>query len=219
MEAIQLARYIDHTLLKPEATQEQIDTLCVQAEQHGFASVCVLPYWVKHCASRLAESKVKVCTVVGFPLGAHMIKTKVMETKEAIEAGACEIDMVINIGALKSGHINHVKEEIKAVVAEAADRALVKVIIETGLLTNTEKETMCQLILESGAHFVKTSTGFTSSGATVEDVRLLKSIVQDQIGIKASGGIRTYEQALAMIQVGATRIGSSSSLAILSTTL
>ncbi len=214
MDAIQLASFLDHTLLKPEATQEQIEALCAEAKRYGFASVCVLPYWVKHCADLLSDSKVKVCTVVGFPLGAHALKTKVTETREALKAGAQEIDMVINLGAFKSGHLQHVEEEIKAVVAEAADHALVKVIIETGLLTKDEKATICQMILDSGAHFVKTSTGFSAPGATVEDVRLIRSIVQGRLGIKASGGIRTYDQAMAMIKAGATRLGSSSSLAI-----
>ena len=215
MDPVQLAPYIDHTLLKPEASQEKIDALCDEARQFGFASVCVLPFWVRRCAARLRESNVKVCTVVGFPLGAHATKIKALETEQAIIDGAQEIDMVINLGALKSGQFDLVREDIEAVVSAAQEKAVVKVIIETGLLTQEEKVTACQIALQTGADFVKTSTGFSGQGATVEDVRLIKKIVQDRVGIKASGGIRSYEQALAMIRAGATRLGTSSGTAII----
>jgi deoxyribose-phosphate aldolase len=215
MDPVQLAPYIDHTLLKPEASQEKIDALCDEARQFGFASVCVLPFWVRRCAARLRESNVKVCTVVGFPLGAHATKLKALETEQAIIDGAQEIDMVINLGALKSGQFDLVREDIEAVVSAAQEKAVVKVIIETSLLTQEEKVTACQIALQTGADFVKTSTGFSGQGATVEDVRLIKKIVQDRVGIKASGGIRSYEQALAMIRAGATRLGTSSGTAII----
>lgn len=215
METIRLSPYIDHTLLKPDAKVDEIDQLCDEARQYGFASVCVLPAWVRRCAERLKESQVKVCTVVGFPLGGSVAKIKVKESSQAVEDGAQEIDMVINIGALKSGYFNQVREEIEGVVREVKGQALVKVIIETSLLTAEEKRTACQIILDAGAHFVKTSTGFSGGGATVEDVRFIKEIVGARAGIKASGGIRTYSAALAMIQAGATRLGTSSALAIL----
>ncbi|MEK5340658.1 deoxyribose-phosphate aldolase [Weizmannia sp. FSL W8-1119] len=210
-----LAAYIDHTLLKPEATEKDILKLTAEAAQYHFASVCIHPYWVKLAAKELAGTDVKVCTVIGFPLGATTAETKAFETKKAIEDGADEIDMVINIGALKSGNTEAVEADIRAVV-EAAQGKLVKVIIETCLLTNEEKELACRLSVKAGAHFVKTSTGFSTGGATVEDVKLMRQTVGDKAGVKASGGIHTKAEAEAMIEAGATRIGASSGVKIVS---
>lgn len=210
-----LAAYIDHTLLKPEATEKDILKLTAEAAQYHFASVCIHPYWVKLAARELAGTGVKVCTVIGFPLGATTAETKAFETKKAIGDGADEIDMVINIGALKSGNTEAVEADIRAVV-EAAQGKLVKVIIETCLLTNEEKELACRLAVKAGAHFVKTSTGFSTGGATVEDVKLMRQTVGDKAGVKASGGIHTKAEAEAMIEAGATRIGASSGVKIVS---
>ncbi|MEC5268223.1 deoxyribose-phosphate aldolase [Heyndrickxia coagulans] len=210
-----LAAYIDHTLLKPEATEKDILKLTAEAAQYHFASVCINPYWVKLAARELAGTGVKVCTVIGFPLGATTAETKAFETKKAIGDGADEIDMVINIGALKSGDIEAVEADIRAVV-EAAQGKLVKVIIETCLLTNEEKELACRLAVKAGAHFVKTSTGFSTGGATIEDVKLMRQTVGDKAGVKASGGIHTKAEAEAMIEAGATRIGASSGVKIVS---
>ncbi|NWN94889.1 MAG: deoxyribose-phosphate aldolase [Bacillus sp. (in: Bacteria)] len=210
-----LAAYIDHTLLKPEATEKDILNLTAEAAQYHFASVCIHPYWVKLAARELAATGVKVCTVIGFPLGATTAETKAFETKKAIEDGAEEMDMVINIGALKSGDIEAVEADIRAVV-EAAQGKLVKVIIETCLLTNEEKELACRLAVKAGAHFVKTSTGFSTGGATIEDVKLMRQTVGDKAGVKASGGIHTKAEAEAMIEAGATRIGASSGVKIVS---
>ncbi|AJH77844.1 deoxyribose-phosphate aldolase [Heyndrickxia coagulans] len=210
-----LAAYIDHTLLKPEATEKDILKLTAEAAQYHFASVCIHPYWVKLAARELAGTGVKVCTVIGFPLGATTTETKAFETKKAIGDGADEIDMVINIGALKSGNTEAVEADIRAVV-EAAQGKLVKVIIETCLLTNEEKELACRLSVKAGAHFVKTSTGFSTGGATVEDVKLMRQTVGDKAGVKASGGIHTKAEAEAMIEAGATRIGASSGVKIVS---
>lgn len=210
-----LAAYIDHTLLKPEATEKDILKLTAEAAQFHFASVCINPYWVKLAARELAGTGVKVCTVIGFPLGATTAETKAFETKKAIGDGADEIDMVINIGALKSGNTEAVEADIRAVV-EAAQGKLVKVIIETCLLTNEEKELACRLSVKAGAHFVKTSTGFSTGGATVEDVKLMRQTVGDKAGVKASGGIHTKAEAEAMIEAGATRIGASSGVKIVS---
>ncbi len=205
---MELAPYIDHTLLKPEATIEDIMRLCHEAAEHRFAAVCVNPVYVALAAHLLAGTGVKTATVVGFPLGATPTAVKVFETKTAIEAKADEIDMVMNIGAAKSGEWQAVIDDISQVVA-AADGNPVKVIIETGLLTDDEKRQACQAILAAGAQFVKTSTGFGPGGATAQDIRLFKSEVGDKAGIKAAGGIRTREQAEAMIAAGATRIGTS----------
>ncbi|MFA8439595.1 deoxyribose-phosphate aldolase [Pueribacillus sp. YX66] len=210
-----IGNYIDHTLLKADATLGEIERLCVEAETHQFFSVCVNPVWVKTAKKFLSHSKVKVCTVIGFPLGASTSETKVFETKEAIVNGADEIDMVMNIGALKSGNTEQVASEIEAIVSASAGRALVKVIIETSLLTDDEKKTACQLVESARADFVKTSTGFSTSGATVEDIKLIKSIVDERMGIKASGGIRDYTFAEKLIRSGATRIGASASVAII----
>ncbi|MET3574726.1 deoxyribose-phosphate aldolase [Bhargavaea ullalensis] len=209
-----IASYIDHTLLKADSTAEQIIVLCAEAKVHSFASVCVNPAWVETAARELDGSEVKVCTVIGFPLGANTKETKAFETKDAIEKGAQEIDMVVNIGALKSGDEKTVLEDIQAVV-EAASGTLVKVIIETSLLTDDEKITACRLAKEAGADFVKTSTGFSTGGATVEDVALMRLTVGEEMGVKASGGVRSLEDVEKMIKAGATRIGASSGVAIM----
>ena len=205
--------YIDHTLLKPEATQSQIDTLLAEAKEYQFASVCVNPTWVARAAEALTDSPVKVCTVIGFPLGANTTAVKVFEAKDAIANGADEIDMVINIGELKSGNFDQVQADIQAVVEASGDK-LVKVIIETCLLTDDEKVKACQLAVAAGADFVKTSTGFSTGGATVPDVALMRKTVGDSVGVKASGGARSYEDAQAFIEAGATRIGASAGVAI-----
>lgn len=209
-----LAKYIDHTLLKPDATFEQIKTLCEEATTYQFYSVCVNPAWVKTAKQLLKGSDVKVCTVVGFPLGASTTETKVFETKNAIENGADEIDMVINIGAFKSGEASFVQREIENIVEATKKQAIVKVIIETGLLSDDEIKKACSLVERAQANFVKTSTGFTAEGAKLEHILLMKSVVEDRIGIKASGGIRSLEFAKKLIQAGATRIGSSQSVAL-----
>lgn len=206
---MELAPYIDHTLLKPEATIEDIIALCREAREHQFVAVCVNPVFVGLAAHLLAGTEVKVATVVGFPLGATSSVVKAFETKTAIEAKADEIDMVMNIGAAKSGQWQAVTEDIRQVV-EAADGHIVKVIIETGLLTDTEKRQACQAIVAAGAHYVKTSTGFGPGGATIEDIELFRVEVGSQVAIKASGAIRTREQAIALITAGANRIGTSS---------
>jgi deoxyribose-phosphate aldolase len=208
-----IAQMIDHTLLKPEATEEQIVRLCEEAKTFGFASVCVNPYWVKKAAELLKDSSVKVCTVVGFPLGATTKEAKAFETRQAVENGADEVDMVMNIGALKSGQDDVVREDIRAVV-EAAQGKLVKVILETGLLSEEEIKRASLIAKEAGAHFVKTSTGFGAGGATVEAVRIMRQTVGEKMGVKASGGIRDAKTAQAMIEAGANRIGASSSVAI-----
>lgn len=207
--------YIDHTILKSDASLNDISTLCREAIENNFASVCINPCFVPMAKSLLKESDVKVCTVIGFPLGATTSKSKAFEAKEAIENGASEIDMVINIGMLKSGDLEYVKNDIKCVAKECTGKAILKVIIETALLTNEEKISVCNISKEAGADFVKTSTGFSTGGATVEDVMLMKSVVGDKLKVKASGGVRTYEDAEKMIKVGADRIGTSKSINIL----
>ncbi|MED5102315.1 deoxyribose-phosphate aldolase [Niallia sp. FSL K6-0212] len=209
-----IAKMIDHTLLKADATKEQIVTLCEEAKQYTFASVCVNPTWVKAASELLNGTEVKVCTVIGFPLGASTSATKAFETEDAIKNGATEVDMVINIGALKDKTYDLVKEDIKAVVDAAKGKALSKVIIETSLLTNEEKEIACKLAVEAGADYVKTSTGFSTGGATVEDITLMRKTVGPDIGVKASGGVRSSEDTEKMIAAGATRIGASSGVAI-----
>lgn len=211
---MKLNKYIDHTLLKADASQEQIETLIEEAKKYDFASVCVNPTWVNFAAQALKATDVKVCTVIGFPLGANTPELKAFETSDAIQNGANEVDMVINIGALKSRNFDLVKRDIRAVV-EAAKGTLVKVIIETCLLTDDEKVKACQIAQKAGADFVKTSTGFSTGGATVEDVALLRKTVGPDMGVKASGGARSYEDALAFIKAGATRIGASSGVAIM----
>jgi deoxyribose-phosphate aldolase len=209
-----IAKMIDHTLLKADTTKAQIVKLCEEAKQYGFASVCVNPTWVATAAELLKGTDVKVCTVIGFPLGANTPETKAFETKNAIENGAAEVDMVINIGALKDGNDELVERDIRAVVDAAKGKALVKVIIEACLLTEEEKVRACQLAVKAGADYVKTSTGFSTGGATVEDVALMRKTVGPNIGVKASGGVRDMQSANAMIQAGATRIGTSSGAAI-----
>ncbi|MGQ7461488.1 deoxyribose-phosphate aldolase [Streptococcus suis] len=211
---MKLNKYIDHTILKPETTKEQVDQILVEAKEYDFASVCVNPTWVAYADQELKDSDVKVCTVIGFPLGANTPALKAFETKDAIENGADEIDMVINIGALKSKNYDLVLEDIQAVVDASGDK-LVKVIIETCLLTDEEKVKACQLSKEAGADFVKTSTGFSTGGATVEDVALMRKTVGPDMGVKASGGARSYEDAIAFIEAGASRIGASSGVAIM----
>ena len=211
-----LASMIDHTLLKPEASRAQVEQLCDEAKQYGFASVCVNPAYVRLCAQRLEGSSVKVCAVVGFPLGATLPEVKAFETQQALDAGAAEIDMVINIGALKSQDHDLLVRDIAAVVGTAHTRnALVKVIIEAALLTNDEKTLACLLAQSAGADFVKTSTGFGPGGATVEDVMQMRRVVGPIMGVKAAGGIRTLADAEKMIEAGATRIGASASVKIM----
>jgi deoxyribose-phosphate aldolase len=209
-----LAAYIDHSLLVPTATQTDIDRLCDEAVEHGFPIVTVNPVWTSYCVKRLDGTQVGVNAVIGFPLGSTTAFVKVEATREAIRNGASEIDMVINVGALKSGYPEFVEHEIKAVV-EAADAASVKVILETCYLSDDEKKLVCELCMKAKAAFVKTSTGFGASGATIEDVRLMREVVGDTLGVKASGGIRNYADAVALIEAGATRIGTSHGVAIL----
>lgn len=205
---------IDHTLLKPEATTAQILQLCKEAAENCFASVCVNPTYVALCARELAGTPVRVCTVVGFPLGAHLPEVKAYETRRAVQDGAREIDMVVNIGALKSREHALVARDIAGVVAAAGSEALVKVILEMALLTAEEKIAGCSLAKAAGAEFVKTSTGFAKGGATLEDVRLMREVVGPEMGVKAAGGIRTREEAQAMLAAGATRLGTSASVKI-----
>ncbi|MCJ8172016.1 deoxyribose-phosphate aldolase [Clostridium botulinum] len=205
---MKLSKYIDHTLLKPQATEKDILKLIGEAKTYDFASVCVNPSWVKLAYENLKDTDVKVCTVVGFPLGATSTASKVYETKVAIEDGADEIDMVISVGQLKSGNDEYVKEEIKKIV-EASKNKLVKVIIETCLLTEEEKVKACTLSKEAGADYVKTSTGFSTGGAKPEDIKLMRETVGKNMGVKASGGIHTREEMEVMIENGATRIGAS----------
>ncbi|ASN07351.1 deoxyribose-phosphate aldolase [Virgibacillus necropolis] len=210
-----LAKYIDHTQLKPDTTEEKINSVIQEAKEYKFASVCVNPFWVKHCFNELKNTNVKVCTVIGFPLGATTTETKVFETKNAINNGATEIDMVINVGALKSNNDSFVEQDIREVVLTAKGHALTKVIIETSLLTEDEKTRACKLAKAAGADFVKTSTGFSGGGATVADVKLMRETVGPEIGVKASGGVRDLETTEKMINAGATRIGASAGIEIL----
>jgi deoxyribose-phosphate aldolase len=209
-----VAAMIDHTLLKPEATKQQIESLCQEAKEYKFASVCVNPTWVSTAKELLKGSGVMVCTVIGFPLGATTSETKAFETKNAIENGAEEVDMVINIGALKDRNDELVEKDIRAVVEAAKGKAHTKVIIETSLLTKEEKIRACELSLKAGADFVKTSTGFSTGGATAEDIALMRKTVGPDVGVKASGGVRSTADVEKMIEAGATRIGASSSIAI-----
>jgi deoxyribose-phosphate aldolase len=210
-----IAGLIDHTLLKPDATPDKVAVLCEEALKYHFASVCVNPCNVSLCASLLKGSEVKVCTVIGFPLGANVSATKAFEARQAIDDGATEVDMVINIGALKTGNDALVEEDIRAVVNEAKKRkALTKVIIETSLLTEEEKVRACQLAKKAGADFVKTSTGFSGGGATVADIALMRKTVGPEMGVKASGGVHSLEEARALVAAGATRIGASAGVKI-----
>ena len=210
-----MAKLIDHTLLKPEATREQVVQLCEEAVEHGFASVCINPTWVRQCRDIVRGTGVLVCTVIGFPLGANTTPTKSFEAQKAVDEGADEIDMVVNIGMLKSGDYNFVERDIRAVVAAAGPKGEVKVIIETCYLTDAEKIKASLLVKEAGAHFVKTSTGFGKKGATLGDVALMRKIVGTKLGVKAAGGIRDRERAVQMVEAGASRIGASASIAII----
>jgi deoxyribose-phosphate aldolase len=221
--AAEVASTIDHTALKPETGEAAIRKLCAEARDYGFASVCLNPTWVPLAADLLAGTPIKVCTVIGFPLGATLTSVKAYETVETIRAGAQEVDMVINVGWLKDGRDADVEADIAAVVASARRTAqesglppvLVKVIIETALLTDAEKRKACELVVAAGADFVKTSTGFSGGGATVEDVTLMREIVGKAMGVKAAGGIRTAADALAMLAAGATRLGASAGVQIM----
>lgn len=209
-----IASMIDHTILKPDTTRDMVKKICDEAKDNNFASVCVNPYYVRYAKSQLEGSEVKVTSVIGFPLGSTPKEVKAFEAKNVIENGADELDMVINIGAVKNKEYDIVREDIKAVVDTAKGKALVKVIIETCLLTDEEKEIVCKLAVEAGADYVKTSTGFSTGGATVEDVKLMRKTVGSDIGVKASGGIRDAKKVKEMIDAGATRIGASSSVEI-----
>ena len=213
----EIARLIDHTLLKPHATKDEVARLCQEAIDNRFWSVCVNPSYVSIASHFVKNKMINVCSVVGFPFGANTVEVKSHEAKKAIQDGANEIDMVINLGALKSGNYEIVKHEIESVVEQGKRQGdiIIKVIIETGLLSETEKVLVCRLVRETEANFVKTSTGFNASGATVHDVKLLRNIVGPDFGVKASGGIRTYNDAVKMIEAGANRIGTSSSIAIM----
>ena len=209
----QLAGYIDHTLLKPEATEEHILELCDEAERYRFTAVCVHPCWVAMCKSRLPHSEVKICSVAGFPLGANDSMMKAHEARKAVQDGADEIDMVINIGRLKMGDYLYVYKEIKELVDESRP-AIIKVILETCLLSPDEIVAGCVICKMAGVHYVKTSTGFSTSGARAEDIALMRRVVGQDIGVKAAGGIRNRETALEMIKAGATRIGTSAGIKI-----
>jgi deoxyribose-phosphate aldolase len=208
-----ISKLIDHTLLKPQATSSEIEKLCEEAKQNQFASVCINPFYVSMASRLLEDTNVKVCTVIGFPLGASTSAVKAWEAADAVRNGADEIDMVINIGALKDRNDEAVQEDIAAVVRVAEDR-IVKVIIETCLLTEEEKIRACRLSKEAGARFVKTSTGFSTGGATMEDVRLMKSVVGDSLEVKASGGVRNRDTMIQMVAAGASRIGTSNGVLI-----
>ncbi|WP_059102668.1 deoxyribose-phosphate aldolase [Shouchella shacheensis] len=210
-----VANLIDHTLLRADATKEEILALCAEAKDYQFASVCIQPAWVKLAAEELKEAKeVNVCTVIGFPLGQSTTAVKAFETENAIKNGATEVDMVLNIAALKGGDNEFVEQDIRAVVEAASGKALTKVILETCLLTDQEKEQACELAVKAGADFVKTSTGFSTGGATLADIERMRRIVGDHIGVKASGGVRSLEDVRSMVEAGATRIGASAGVAI-----
>ena len=211
----ELAQIIDHTLLKPEATSSQIESLCSEAIQIKMGAVCINPYWVPFCRQMLSDKTVKICTVIGFPLGSNTTAIKNIELRNAIENGAEEIDMVMNIGLFKSGEFEKVEDEIRQIVF-ASDGVLVKVILETCLLTDAEKIIACKLAQSAGAQYVKTSTGFNRHGATIEDVALMRKTVGSTMGVKAAGGIRDLATAMAMIDAGASRLGTSSGVNILS---
>ncbi len=216
---MEIKKYIDHTLLKPEATEEQIIKVCKEAKKYEFASVCVNPYYASLVKEQLKGSGVKTCVVIGFPLGANTKEVKAFETENAIKNGAEEVDMVINVGALKDKKYDVVEKDIRAVVEKAQGNALVKVIIETCLLNEDEIVKACQLSVKVGADFVKTSTGFSTGGAKAEDVALMRKTVGDSVGVKASGGIRDFESTKIMIQAGASRIGASAGIKIVEDSL
>lgn len=214
-DIVKLSKTIDHTLLKPFSQRNDIYKLCMEAKEYDFASVCVNPCWVEYAKNLLEGTNVKICTVIGFPLGATFKEVKVQEAKLAADKGCTEVDMVINIGKLKDKEYGYVKEEIKEIVKVVKGKAVVKVIIETCLLTDEEKIKACKLSVEAGAAFVKTSTGFSTGGATIEDVKLMKKAVKDNALVKASTGIKTYGQVKEFIKVGAVRFGTSSGIKIL----
>jgi len=218
MTAGELAGYIDHTLLKPDAVASQFDKLCDEAIRYKFKSVCVNSSWVPYVAKRLRGSDVAICSVIGFPLGGMDTRSKAFEARNAIDSGADELDMVINVGALKSGNLKLVEEDIRAIKRACRSATLLKVILETGLLTDEEKIMACEISKKAGADFVKTSTGFSGSGATVHDVALMRRIVGPKMGVKASGGIRTFDQAVSMIRAGASRLGCGASVEVVTGT-
>ena len=212
---MEINKTIDHTALKADTSKDQIKKLCEEAKEYKFKAVCVNPTFVEYCSELLKGSEVNIATVIGFPLGANTSATKAFETSDAIKKGANEVDMVINIGALKDSNYKLVEEDIASVVKAADKKAIVKVIIETSLLSDEEKKKACELALKAGADFVKTSTGFSTGGATIEDVILMKTIVGDKLQVKASGGVRDLDTAKKMIEAGATRIGTSSGVKII----
>lgn len=209
-----MAKYIDHTILNADATEKDIQRICIEAKEYNFKTVCINPGWVDYAAHLLKGTDVGITTVIGFPLGANTSEIKAAEAKQAVEKGVSDVDMVINIGALKNEDYPTVLNDIKAVVDAVDGKAIVKVIIETSLLNKTEKIRVCELAKQAGADFVKTSTGFSTGGATIDDVKLMRATVGPKMGVKASGGVRSYEDAVAMIEAGATRIGASSGIAI-----
>lgn len=209
-----MAKYIDHTILNADATEKDIQRICIEAKEYNFKTVCINPGWVDYAAHLLKGTDVGITTVIGFPLGANISEIKAAEAKQAVEKGVSDVDMVINIGALKNEDYTTVLNDIKAVVDAVDGKAIVKVIIETSLLNKTEKIRVCELAKQAGADFVKTSTGFSTGGATLDDVKLMRATVGPKMGVKASGGVRSYEDAVAMIEAGATRIGASSGIAI-----
>lgn len=209
-----IAQYIDHTVLNADAVTGDIEKICKEAAEYNFKTVCIEPYWVPYAKEQLTGTKVGITTVIGFPLGANASAIKALEAKQALEDGATEVDMVINIGALKSEDYDTVLNDIKAVVDAVSGEAVVKVIIETALLTKAEKVRASELAKKAGADFVKTSTGFSTGGATIDDIKLMRATVGPDMGVKASGGVRDYADAVAMVEAGATRIGASSGIAI-----
>ena len=212
---MEINKFIDHTALKPNTNKKAILKLIEEAKEHDFASVCINPCWIPLANKELQGSDIKVCTVIGFPLGANTTETKVFETKDAIQKGAQEIDMVINVAMLKDKDYNYIENEIKQIVLASKDKAIVKVILETCLLTDEEIIMASKLAKKAGADFVKTSTGFSTGGATVHDVALMRKTVGEDMGVKASGGIHTHEEAMAMINAGASRIGASAGVKLL----
>lgn len=209
-----IAQYIDHTILNADATEADVKKICDEAAEYNFKTVCIQPYWIPFAEEELKGTEVGITTVIGFPLGANSSEVKAFEAEKALKDGANEVDMVINIGALKSKDYEAVSKDIKAVVNAVPEKTTVKVIIETALLTKEEKVKACELSKEAGANFVKTSTGFSTGGATIEDVKLMRATVGPDLGVKASGGVRSHEDAIAMIEAGATRIGASSGISI-----
>ncbi len=215
MSQAELAGYIDHTLLKPEAVESQFEQLCNEAIVYKFKSVCVNSSWVPFVAKKLRGTGIQICSVIGFPLGGMDTRSKAFEARSAIASGATELDMVINVGALKSGNLKLVEEDIRAIKRACRSTTILKVILETGLLTEAEKIIACEIAKKADADFVKTSTGFAGSGATVQDIALMRRIVGPKMGVKASGGIKTFDQAVALINAGASRLGCGASVAII----